>query len=213
MNVVPDLPVLIDGWYYRADNRIVRQNKGDESLTQPLKHVRKFDVAIDGGAYVGRTAGQLAERFKWVWAYEIEPLNQRCLKMNLANFNLRNVTPMDMALGDHIGRVGYEPDSHPDSPVFMVGQTTEQCAAGMTTIDIGAFKDCDFIKLDLQGYEYFALKGAVETIARCKPILYFEHEAKCYRRYGVFDRDIPDLLKSLGYKRIAGGNNETWGPK
>jgi hypothetical protein len=49
-----------------------------------------------------------------------------------------------------------------------------------------------FIKLDIEGMEYPALKGSVNTIKRCSPFVVFEHHKT--------DRDSAvQLLKDLNY--------------
>jgi hypothetical protein len=60
---------------------------------------------------------------------------------------------------------------------------------------------CDFIHLDIEGYEYFALQGAEQTIKKHGPIIAVEkagHEA----RYGLTWDHIQDYLVSLGYRII-----------
>ncbi|MCA1995006.1 MAG: FkbM family methyltransferase [Coleofasciculus sp. S288] len=49
----------------------------------------------------------------------------------------------------------------------------------------------DFIKIDVQGFEYQVLLGAKETISRCKPIFLIESVKP--------DDDVHKLLKSWGY--------------
>ncbi|MEZ5215293.1 MAG: FkbM family methyltransferase [Ilumatobacteraceae bacterium] len=59
----------------------------------------------------------------------------------------------------------------------------------VTTLDkeVGD-REVGFIKLDLEGYELFALQGARETLQRCRPALQFE----C---------SLPDTLAGIGYDR------------
>lgn len=44
----------------------------------------------------------------------------------------------------------------------------------MRTIDSFEFKKVDFIKLDVEGHELNVIRGGVETISRCKPVIFFE---------------------------------------
>jgi hypothetical protein len=58
----------------------------------------------------------------------------------------------------------------------------------------------DFIKLDLEGYEYRALLGAAETLERCRPIVMFEEKGKGE------DAELKrahDYLLSLGARLIT----------
>ncbi len=45
-------------------------------------------------------------------------------------------------------------------------------------IDDLELAELDFIKLDVEGYEYQALKGAEQTLKRCRPMVMFEDKGK-----------------------------------
>ena len=53
---------------------------------------------------------------------------------------------------------------------------------------------CDLIKLDLEGHELFALKGAIQTIQQFKPTLVLE---VCPGNMAKFDYQPEDLYKYL----------------
>lgn len=196
----------IDGTFYPFDNKIVRRNLGNPKKDYPAvkKHIRNWRVAIDGGAYVGLWSKAMGEDFKTVYAFELSPQNYECLA-----WNAPEAIAFNAALGDIEGKCSLEPDAHEDSPVFRVVEGTD---IRQTTIDGLNLKVCDFIKLDLQGYDHFALLGARETLKRCRPVVMFEHEGKCFSRYGVQPED-PDLfLESLGYRRAVAGHNPIYEP-
>ena len=50
-----------------------------------------------------------------------------------------------------------------------------------------------FIKLDIQGFEYRALKGAEQTIRRCRPVIMIESA----------DQRVVDFLRGFGYQYYA----------
>jgi FkbM family methyltransferase len=52
-----------------------------------------------------------------------------------------------------------------------------------------------FMKIDVQGYEYYVLKGAIETLRRCEPILLIED----YRG----DSRTVQLAQELGYEEYC----------
>ena len=52
----------------------------------------------------------------------------------------------------------------------------------------------DFIKLDIEGGEYHALRGAVTTVRRCRPVIVFEAGEKSTGRYGVGPADVHRLV-------------------
>ena len=57
------------------------------------------------------------------------------------------------------------------------------------------------IKLDIEGGEYHALRGASATIRRCRPLLIFEFGRKTAGAYGVTPEMLFDLITvELGYQ-------------
>jgi len=57
-----------------------------------------------------------------------------------------------------------------------------------------------FMKLDIEGGEYHALKGATNTIRRCHPVIVFEAGRKSTGEYGVTPTDLYGLVtETLGY--------------
>jgi FkbM family methyltransferase len=61
------------------------------------------------------------------------------------------------------------------------------------TLDSFNFENVGLIKIDVEGYEEEVLRGAVETIARCKPILYIEDD-RASKSAGLHK-----FLEELGY--------------
>jgi len=60
---------------------------------------------------------------------------------------------------------------------------------------------CDLLYLDIEGYEIFALRGALETIRRCRPVVACEVNG-CAARYGVAPGAVANLLKDEGYEWV-----------
>ena len=55
------------------------------------------------------------------------------------------------------------------------------------------------IKMDIQGSEIFALRGAKETIIRHKPIILFEYEEEYDKRLGTSFKEYEDFFESINY--------------
>lgn len=57
------------------------------------------------------------------------------------------------------------------------------------------------VKIDIEGGEYHALRGAVNTILRCRPVLLFEAGNKSTGQYGVTPDEIYALItETFGYE-------------
>ncbi len=58
-----------------------------------------------------------------------------------------------------------------------------------------------FVKIDIEGGEYHALRGAVNTIARCRPVIVFEAGRASTGQYGVTPDELYAFVtETLGYE-------------
>ncbi len=63
-----------------------------------------------------------------------------------------------------------------------------------------------YIKVDVEGHELEFLKGAKETIKYNKPTMVLEVNSGALVRAGTSDKEVLDMIHSLGYKtRPVGG--------
>jgi FkbM family methyltransferase len=72
-----------------------------------------------------------------------------------------------------------------------------------TTIDEVIPQDhpVDFIKIDIEGGEFHALKGALKTISRCRPVIVFEASCHSTGKYDVTPADLFALVTgTLNYE-------------
>ena len=79
----------------------------------------------------------------------------------------------------------------------------------MRPLDSFKFSDVDFIKIDCEGYEHRVVRGAVETIKRCTPVIIVEQKAhKLQQNYGTKGVPAVDFLLALGYvtKKVMSGD-------
>ena len=64
-------------------------------------------------------------------------------------------------------------------------------------LDSFKLENISFIKIDVEGYEYFVLKGALEILKNNKILLMFELNGN-ESRYNITYDNINELLKSIG---------------
>ena len=138
--------------------------------------VHKGDVVLDCGANVGMfTKTALASGAALVVAIEPAPVTVECLRRNLADeiaqgrvvIYAKGVWDRDAVLKLHL-----DPDNA-GSNSFLFGQERPYVLLPLTTIDkiVGELKltKVDFIKMDIEGSEKWALRGARQTISKYKP--------------------------------------------
>lgn len=145
-------------------------------IEKALSLTSRRGVALDVGAHVGFWSMWLSEEFQEVHAFEPMPEHVECFSRNVKG---QNVVMHAHAVGSCQSMSGLAP--HPDNS----GKTsmTAGDAVEVHSIDRYLFRDVDLIKIDVEGFEPEVLKGAADTIARCKPLVIFEDNGQ-HERYG-----------------------------
>jgi FkbM family methyltransferase len=185
-----------------------------------MPFVKNFRRAIDVGGHCGLWSRPMAAMFSRVYAFEPIELHRACFEANIHPESIdgpgANVTLYPFALGNHADTVYLHtgPSSSGDTFVKEDGEHT----AEMITLDDFADAemaplDLDFIKLDCEGYEFYALKGGEKTIKRWRPTVIVEQKPGKGRQFGLGDHDAVALLKSWGaevVKEISGDFIMRW---
>lgn len=162
----------------------------------------KGDWVIDAGGCWGDTAlffaNEVGESGR-VFTFEFIPSNLGILKNNLGlNPRLQDrIRVVEAPLWDESGRVFYCTDEGPSSRISRKRTGTGEIEARTVTIDAfieqNRIERVDFIKMDIEGAELAALRGAEATIRRHKPKL----AISLYHSLPDFWR-IPAYLQTLG---------------
>lgn len=167
-------------------------NYQSNKLQPALKYLKKARTAIDVGAHCGLWTVQLAQYFETVEAFEPLPRHSECWRRN-AGWKETNRLH-EVALGAKDGMCGLHIVEGFSGRSHINGGGDVQ----MKLLDDYAFENVDLIKVDVEGYEYFVLKGAERTITRWKPVLIVEQKENFGSRYGLGDRSAVEYLQSLG---------------
>lgn len=197
---LPDGETHLTEWMTR--NGEIVDGKGTyqiKKLRAALSYCRAFRTAVDVGAHVGMWSMQLAKRFEVVFSFEPVEAHRACFMLNLSRELAQYaVTLQPCALGDHEGSVCIEtaPTSSGDSRVGGDGDIP------LRTLDSFEVPDVDFIKLDCEGYELYALKGGEKTIRRDLPTIIVEQKPGRGQRFGLPERGAVEWLETLGYRCV-----------
>lgn len=179
----------------RFAGKVVRYQQKTVDLAMMFVH--QPGTAIDGGANIGMLANSMADYPELIRILAFEPAADayECLRRNVRSSKICCVRA---ALGEAAGLIGI------DSPETSVDSTLGQVIPGGTDvpvirIDDLRLSDVRLIKLDVQGYELQVLKGAEETLKRCRPVCIVEVESgkKLPRNFGD-TREAIRYLVSLG---------------
>lgn len=169
--------------------------------TVPLSILPLFKegaTVVDAGANIGTHTVEYARRVGpngKVLAFEPYMPSFVCLAVNCRDFP--QVELFNYALGNFRGTAGLRlPED------INMGTVSVQRSGGGTFVrplDELALVACDFIKIDVEGFEPDVIDGALQTITRFKPVLFVELNDSALRRYGYSKNSVLKPLFDLGY--------------
>lgn len=190
-----------------ADNDIAECNRISGKFPhQPCTHLPPLDelppgsTIIDAGAFIGDNTLEFVKRGWKVTAFEPFFDAYTCA---LANVYPYRADFYHGALGDGSTAIlNYE------CPGTNHGMRSMKPGDGKSTLRIDDFKfpACDFIKLDVEGYEPFVLNGAKATITKFRPIMFIEANEEALNRYGWTIPKLEAHIRTFGYElEVIGG--------
>lgn len=181
-----------------------------DHLHAALAHVSGRTLAVDGGAHVGSWTFAMAEAgFKAVEAFEPAPDTFECLKENAKEWRQEHMNVSCLvgltrcALGAEPGKMGLKEDGK-----YAGGNTGGRYLHGdgdvmVRPLDVYNLDVLDFLKLDVEGFELFALRGARTTLLRCKPVVLIEDKHRMAHRYNQQPGAAGAFLMDLGMIEIG----------
>lgn len=172
------------------------------TLSYLKKHFGKFDVVVDIGANIGNHALYwCAEMYSTnVKCFEPNEFNRSLLLKNIAINNLNSlITVYPTALGASAGRGHQTNFSYLNTGMNRIERVDDKIGVDeyveIRTLDSYQFDKVDFVKIDVEGSEMEVIKGASQTILRCRPVLLIE----------VFEnnsKEVASMMSQLGYKHL-----------
>ena len=194
-NALPETEIVEkNGFYWPAIDIECRQSIEHflDDADWIMGHCKAFDVVIQAGGNVGMWPKKMAEKFKSVYTFEPDNINFQCL---VRNCHESNIVKLQAGLGDVHAMVKLQTSR---------SNCGAHCVDGggilpILRIDDLALEACDLIQLDIEGFEGLALKGAVNTIHKFRPVICLELKG-LGDKYGMTDQQTKEWLKALGYK-------------
>ena len=171
------------------------------------RHLRPGMVMLDCGAHIGEftlagaaAMGPDAE----IHSFEPDPRNFEYLKENVARNQLNRVVVNQCAVGENDGEVKFHLGLDPTAS--SVGLESHTQTVNVITVQVKnlshyaeahRLERVDFLKIDVEGAELAAVKGASDLLKKYKPGLLF---IEC----DDHDNEMPvaNFLISLGYRVV-----------
>ena len=150
-----------------------------EDDTKGVRRLLRGGVAV--GANIGSYTRLLAELADEVIAMEPVPETFGHLRFNMRSLGVRNVRLLNWAASDRDGSVTIEvpryrsgPEALTDARIVERPTNLRHFVVAAMRIDSLKLGRLDFVKMDVQGHEIPAVRGALGTIERFRPAMIIE---------------------------------------
>lgn len=166
------------------------------------------DCVLDVGANIGFHTmyfAELAGNTGKIFAFEPIPVNFLALKQNLSLNGFGQITAEEIALGNETNTIKIHIDPGLKNPGAYTllshgkANTYITCVKGDEYLDNKKIDHVDFIKIDVEGYEYEVLKGLKKTIAHSRPIVNFEYDRNYQLRQNEDPAAVFNFFADLNY--------------
>lgn len=173
---------------------------GERILLEQL--VRPGITVVEVGANIGAHTVALARSCAPGPLYAFEPQQRvfQVLCANLALNDIGNVVALPEAVGKAEGQATLPPIDYA-KPGNFDGVSVQVTAGGtndprvrVRTLESLELTACHLLKVNVEGFEPQVLRGARETILRCRPILYVENDRAAKQG------EVIALMAELGYR-------------
>jgi len=176
-------------------------------------------IVLDLGANIGVTSYHLAKKLPESKIYSFEPLalNMNTLKRIKKKFHLNNIQEYEIAVGEKNGTLEMVMPVENNVPMHGLSHVIHEENTGknngfkykVPVIKLDDFNDLQQpenkitgIKIDVENFEYFVLKGSEKLIRKNRPVIYCElwnneNRDKCI-----------SLLNNLNYSTLLLQKNE-----
>jgi FkbM family methyltransferase len=173
-------------------------------------------TVYDVGAFHGLLTMFFASRAKKVVCFEPNTQNHKRLSENLTLNGLKNVEVRKVGIGSRhetrrmagspIMPGGASVDGKTVEELLRTGPRTVVEEISIVTLDEeiprSGLPKPDFIKIDIEGWEMEALRGARNTLDTCRPMLFLEMHGETVREKKRKVAEIVAFLWEINYRHI-----------
>lgn len=187
------------------------------------KHLQPGDVLLDVGAAYGVISIPLASLVGstgHIYAFEPARQTRNSLQQIISGNHIDNITVVPLAIADEVGEAEFIEYSTNNRFSWAADTSTlakdvepsldnyATYAVEITTLDKFAEQKNirpKAIKIDIEGFELYALRGGMETLKACKPYLCIDiHDDVKTKKSALLG--VQPLLESLGYQCETDGH-------
>ncbi|MAD98923.1 MAG: hypothetical protein CMB99_16475 [Flavobacteriaceae bacterium] len=184
-------------WPSHAAKYQERYTKHAPDMAEAIKFCDQTRQVIQAGGNCGVWARWLADKFDAIYTFEPDGMNFFCLSYNCPH---PNIFKMQAALDEEPGPVALNYHNNNIGAHNLIGPGSIPAI----TIDSLGLEALDLLVLDVEGWEWPALRGATETLRKCKPVLQLEHRGHGEKLgHGSEEDMVAWLDEEFGYELAA----------
>jgi len=168
------------------------------ALPRVLQHTPGRRVCVQAGGNLGVYVEALAAIFDTV--YTFEPDRNMFCRLMQNTCDSSNVVAMQAALGDRPRLVGTSRSRRDTKRLPVHDGLTHVSGPGTVptlSLDDLCLENVDLVWLDVEGHEYYALLGMINTLKVCRPTVVVEVNEQCMLE-GLRPDDVRTLLRMEG---------------
>jgi FkbM family methyltransferase len=183
--------------------------------------VKPGDVVLDVGTNIGETLlhfARLVGRNGRVYGFEPDEKNFANVQRNISLNDFRNVEVFKLGVSDtRASQRLYRVDAHnlgmnrilnDDEAVSFEDFTVIQTDTIDNVVSKKGLAKVDLIKIDIEGFEMHALRGAKNVLQEFRPALFIETGYSRLLKLGTSPAEMMDYLARFGYKIFLATTDE-----
>jgi FkbM family methyltransferase len=181
--------------------------------------IKQGDTVLDVGANIGFHSMYFAElvgKAGKVLSFEPIEVNFNAFKSNLQLNDFPQIMANNIALGNENEDLAIHLDIDEQNPgafnLLAPGDKnyTVKCEKGDDFLKTNGIEKVNFIKIDVEGYEYEVMKGMKHYIQLSRPIINFEYDKAYQSKNNEDPSNIFNFLSSMNYNfyKIDGYGNK-----
>lgn len=165
--------------------------------------VKEGDVVLDIGAHIGYytlIASKIVGSSGKVYAFEPDPTFYSILERNIKLNGCKNVIAINKAVNKESGEIKlFQPVKYANTTIVDKGNEKKYIKVQAVSIDDCVDDVVDVVKMDIEGAEYIALKGMVETFRKNTRMKVFIEVSRPHMPKDVKPHDILRFFAKRGF--------------
>jgi FkbM family methyltransferase len=181
------------------------------------KYIKKDSVVIECGCHIGTHTLKMTSLCQKLYGFEPMPETYDVLMKNLNVNGIKNSIIYKKGVAETSGHTKFlwiPPNNiggsglanNPMGIPNWIQFTDKNIEVELTTIDDLNLDRLDFMKIDVEGYESFAIKGAFNTIQKYKPVIVMEVWKNHFGEVDLnYTKELFKNLLDIGYEITSVG--------